>query len=615
MAKKLQMAPEAQAALDELTRTYGGSLPARLSIYWMRPVAEGGPVQIPDPTTATGQFEVPVSDLAEGNLEQWILGHPALGGSRSYRVLVFVPRPDGTYPPRPNRTFPLSYVDPMENALQVEASRTAQAAASVAAVNTAADAVLDAAGRAAGEVATAQPDVADKLTSTLSQFTSTLGNAMSQFNRFGQTPLPPAAPSGAYQVPTMPGAPYGYPMPPAGYPYPPPPSPWGYPPAPPQPASSGGDKMAEALIQIVTQRQQPQTDPMVLNLLQQQQQLLQQLVSKQAAAPTGPSADVLEIQRRLDAAERAADQARMKAESDRKEFELKAQLLDLQRKLEAGSGGKTDQQLEFMKLQAQQQAESARVVQSLMERMQTQANEFNKELRETLSQPGPDQGQQITQMAKAMGEVMNFSMASVGQAIRMQAMMGGGGGGGEGGKKPGWYEPAEKAVGVLAGLGQSIMASLAPGGGMPLPVEEPPLQLGQQASDPQQQPQQALPPTQAAPALPAPPPPPSPDDFVRRARQLATGADFIGAIRTLEAAFQVHPGIIQNGDRIKTVATLLDDVQWPETTTAEAIEGAYVAVYGEAVREHLARLVSEERDRAARDQQAGGEQAEQRFDA
>jgi hypothetical protein len=166
---------------------------------------------------------------------------------------------------------------------------------------------------------------------------------------------------------------------------------------------------------------------------------------------------------------------------------------------------------------------------------------------------------------------------------------------------------------VLAGLGQSIMASLAPGGGMPMPVEEPPLQLGPQTPEPQ--PQQTLPPTQPAPALPPPPAPPSPDDFVKRARQLATGADFIGAIRTLEAGFQTHPGLIRDGDRIKTVATLLDDVQWPETTTAEAIEGAYVAVYGEAVREHLARLVSEERARAERDPQAGREETGQQFDA
>lgn len=611
--KKLTIAPEAQAALDELTRTYGGSLPARLSIYWMRPVAEGGPVQIPDPTTATGQFELPVSDLAEGRLEEWILAHPALGGSRSYRVLVFVPRADGTYPQRPNRTFPLSYVDPVENALAVEASRAAQAAASVAAVNNAADAVLDAAGRAAAQVSSSQPDVADKLTASLSQFTSTLGNAMSQFNRFGQTPLPTpgAAPSaGVYNLPPAP-SPYGYPpagYPPNGYSYAPPPPGYGYPPPPP-PQSSASDKMAEALITMLTQqRQAPQTDPNVLAMLQQQHQLLQQLVTRQVAAPvvSGPSPELLAMQQRIDAAERAAAEARIKFEADRRELELKSQMLEMQRKIELAATGKPDAQIEFAKLQIQQQAETSRLMQAMTERMATQANEFNRELREVMAQPGPDQATQVSQMAKAMGEVTNLAMSSMSQMMRI-GMMGGGGEGGA--KKPAWAEPAERMIGILAGLGQSIMSSGQPQA--ELEQQPPQFQVAQIPPEPQAQPALSAP--TAAPALPPAPPPPPPDEFVRRARQLATGADFIGAIRTLEAGFGVHPQLVLGGDKIRTVATLLDDVQWPESTTAEAIEGAYVAVYGDGVREHLARLVAEERARQASSNEEAQDQ--QQFDA
>lgn len=605
MAKKLTLAPEAQAALDELTRTYGGSLPARLSIYWMRPVAEGGPVQIPDPTTATGQFELPVTDLAEGRLEQWILGHPALGGSRSYRVLVFVPKPDGTYPQRPNRTFPLSYVDPMENALAVEASRAAQAAASVAAVNTAAEAVNDAAARAVAETARTQPDVADKLAASLSQFTNTLGSAMTTFNRFGQTPLPQPTQTPAPGVYTMPpaGAPYGYPPPPYGYP----PPPYGYPPPAPPP-SSGSDKIAEALVALVTaQRQPPPVDPTIVAMLQSNNQLLQQLVSAKAApvAPVGPSPELLALQARFDAAERAAGEARMRFEQERREGELKAQMLEMQRKLE---GGAPNAQIEFAKLQIQQQAETSRLMQAMTERMAQQSAELNRELREALSAPGPDQATQVTQMAKAMGEVTNLAMSSMSQMMRI-GMMGGGGEGGA--KKPAWAEPAERMIGILAGLGQSIMAAGQP---QPAPEAEPPPQFQVAQIPPEVAPQPALPPPSASPALPPAPPPPSPEDFVRRARQLATGADFIGAIRTLEAGFGVHPGLVQNGDKIRTVATLLDDVQWPESTTAEAIEGAYVAVYGDGVREHLARLVAEERARVAT---AGENEAEQgqQFDA
>lgn len=609
MAKKLTIAPEAQAALDELTRTYGGSLPARLSVYWMRAVAEGGPVQIPDPTTATGQFEIPVSDLAEGRLEQWILAHPALGGSRSYRVLVFIPRADGTYPQRPNRTFPLSYVDPVENALAVEASRAAQAAASVAAVNNAADAVMDAAGRAAAEVSASQPDVADKLSASLSQFTSTLGNAMSTFNRFGQTPLPssPAPSAGVYTMPPAP-SPYGYPPPPPGYGYPPPPG-YGYPPPPPPPQqSSASDKMAEALITMLTQqRQAPQTDPAVLAMLQQQTQLLQQLVSRQAApvVPAGPTPEMLALQQRLDAAERAAAEARLKFEADRRENEWKSQMLEMQRKLEANTGAKPDAQLEFAKLQLQQQAENSRLMQAMTERMAAQANEFNRELREVMAAPGPDQATQVSQMAKAMGEVTNLAMSSMSQMMRIGMM-----GGGEGGaKKPAWAEPAERMIGILAGLGQSIMASGQPQQLEPEP-QQPQFQVAQIQPEQPAQPQLAAP--TAAPALPAPPAPPPPEEFVRRARQLATGADFIGAIRTLEAGFGVHPQLVQGNDKIRTVATLLDDVQWPEATTAEAIEGAYVAVYGDGVREHLARLVAEERARQAGPTE---EASQQQFDA
>jgi hypothetical protein len=73
----------------------------------------------------------------------------------------------------------------------------------------------------------------------------------------------------------------------------------------------------------------------------------------------------------------------------------------------------------------------------------------------------------------------------------------------------------------------------------------------------------------------------------------------VGAIRTLRSAFRLYPDLVRGGDEIRTVATLLDGIEWPASTTAEAIEGAYVAVYGEPVREALANLVAEERARQA----------------
>lgn len=617
MAKRLQIAPEAQAALDELTRAYGGTLPARLSIFWLRQPSEGGSVQIADPSSPTGQFELPVNDLAEGRLEPWVLSHPALGGARSYRLLVFLPKPDGTYPPKPQRSINLSYVDPAENQAAVEASRAAQAAATMAAASVAADAVMDAAQGAVAAVASkSPPDVADKLQESLSQFSNVMGSVMSTVNRF-QTPLPQQP----VQQPAMPGVTYYPPMAP---PYAPPP--YGYFPGGMQPPAPGPDtKLADALVSLVTAKQAPaptpQTDPAILAMLQQQGQLLAKIAENMTApkVAAGPSPEMAALMARVDAAERAGAEARaqlaqqqLRAEAEREKLELRQQLAELKSRIEGGSG-RPDPALEFAKIQMQQQGENARMFQAMLERSQQQANEFNRELRELMNAPGPDQGAQFKQLASAMGEINNTAMSMMSSMMRM----GLGGGGGEGNKKPAWAEPAERMIGILAGLGQSIMSSTTNVGGEPEPEPPPePQQLRVAAerpprpalapapespqlaapSAPEPQAAASQPPTPAAP--PAPRGPPPAEDFVGRARQLAQGSDFIGAIRTLRAAFRYYPDLVRNGDEIRTVATLLDGIEWPINTTAEAIEGAYVAVYGEPVREHLQRLVTEERAKA-----------------
>lgn len=614
MAKKLVIAPEAQAALDELTRSYGGSLPARLSIFWSRSIAEGGSVQIPDPTTATGQFEIPTAELADGKLEQWMLAHPALGGSRSYRVQVFLPKPDGTYPPRPNRMFQIAYVDPAENAAAVEASRAAQAAATITAANVAADAVLEAAqGAVASVAARAPPDIADKLNESLSQFSNVMGNVMSTVSRF-QTPLQQPAPQNVplqgagYYAPQMaPYAPYG--MPPPYYGMPPPPM------APPPPA--GNDKLADALVALVTAKQTappaPAIDPGIVSLLQQQSAMLARIAEKLDApkVASGPSPELLALQARLEAAERAANEARQAAEMDRREAQWKHEMAELKAQL---GGSRPDTSLEIAKLQLAQQAESAKQTQAMFAAMQQQANDFNKELRELASAPAPDQGVQYKQMAQAMGEISNTAMGMMSQAMRM-----GLGGGGEGGqKRPAWIEPAERMIGILAGMGQSLVAASAgEPQALPPPEEAPPAPMRATVqSEPSPRPRLAaapqvpqLPAGEEAAQAPAPqtPPPPPPEDWVRRSRQLAQGADFIGAIRTLRTAFRIYPDLVRGGDEIRTVATVLDGIEWPPTTTAEAIEGAYVAVYGDGVREALSRLVAEERARQAEAAQGGGQ--------
>lgn len=617
-SRKLTLAPEAQAALDELTRSYGGSLPARLTMFWQRNIAEGGSVQIPDPTTATGQFELPVSELAEGKLEQWILAHPALGGSRSYRVQVYLPKPDGTYPPRPNRMFSLAYVDPSENLAAVEASRAAQAAATITAANNAADSVLEAAqGAVASIAARSPPDVADKLNESLSTFSSVMGNVMSTVNRF-QTPLP-AQPQAAQPLQGV--GYYGAPSPYAP-PFAMPPPYYGMPPMPPPmaPPAAGNDKLADALVALVTAKNTAPAaiDPAVLAMLQQQGALLAKIAERlDAPKASGPSPDMLALQAKLDQVQREGNEARQqlaaamaRAEAERRELDFKQQLAELKAQLAGNAAAKPDASLEIAKMQMASQAESARQMQAMFERMQVQANEFHKELRDISNAPAPDQGVQYRQMAQAMGEISNTAMGMMSQAMRM-----GLGGGGDGNKKPAWIEPAERMIGILAGMGQSLVQASA-GGPEPMP-EEPPEQVQRAQVQSAPVPRPRLAPPADAPQLPAgaeppapPPAPPAPpprEDWVARSRQLAQGADFIGAIRTLRSAFRLYPDLVRNNDEIRTVATLLDGIEWPASTTAEAIEGAYVAVYGEPVREALANLVAEERARQA--QAAGRDQS------
>lgn len=624
MARRLQMAPEAQAALDELTRAYGGTLPARLTVFWVRGMNEGGSVQIADPTTPTGQFEIPVSELAEGNLEQWILGHPALGGSRSYRLLVFLPKPDGTYANKPNRAVTLNYVDPAENQAAVEASRAAQAAATIAAAGVAADAVMDAAqGAVAGVAARSEPDVAAKLQESLSQFATTMGSVMSTVSRF-QTPLQAPAQAAAPQpgvafYPPMPPAygPPGYPSPyPPAYPpaYPPP----FYPQAPATAAPAGvSDKMLEAFLALASRPAPvPQTDPAIAQLLARVVERLDRL--EQAPRNAGPSPELVAMQQRLEAAEKANNEARIalqaaiaKSDQERRDLEYRQQIAELKAKLEGGPA-KPDAALEFLKIQQAQQAESQKMVAGLLEKMQQQSNEFNRELRELANAPAPDQSAQMRQMAQAMGEVSNTAMGIMSQAVRM----GFGGQGGESQRRPPWAEPAERMIGILAGLGQSIMQGAVP---PPEPPPEPESQVPAVSANPArprlaaapppapQLPPAAGPESQPPQAPPTPPPPPSREEFVRRARQLAQGSDFIGAIRTLRGAFRVYPDLVADRDEIRVVATMLDGIEWPASTTADAIEGAYVAVYGEPVREHLARLVAEERSRQSQPEARGEE--------
>jgi hypothetical protein len=567
--RKRLIAPEAEAALTKLTLDYAGTLPAKIKIYWIRPAEDGGPMQLVDDKSIDGLFELGMKEIGEGRLEEWLLQHPLLGGNRSYSLAVYTPNNDGGYASKPNKVFQLRYADPMENAAIAAQNRAGATAAAVNAVVVAAAEVNATVAQAVSESAAAAPEKADALGKYLNDFTRTLGDAMATFNRLGSTPITPGGGSPLQQV-AQPqwGAP-AYPMA-MPYGYPPPPMPYGYP-----PQGGGESKMADALVALVSARPAPSTDPTMLALLQK-------LVEKQDVKPSGIDPTIQrqfdEMKIALAEAKAEAQRAKDKAESDKREFELRAEIAEMKRLIAGGTASKPNEALEFAKLQMQQQAESAKQHNDLMLKMQEQSNGFNAQLREILSEPGPDQSQQLKQMAGAMSEVTNTMMGMMSQVMRM-----GGGGGEPAGKQPAWMPFAEKMIGIAAGLGQSITQSVTDTQGAP-----------QMQMAPQQQ-QAALPPAPAPQLAPAGP---SKFDLVIQAKVLAARGDVENAIRTLDTAMRQYPEMVQANpsgapDKVRTAVSLLEDVVWPDGVTPASLTGAYVAVFGADAQAVLQDMVAE----------------------